>query len=438
LSKVSLIALGVFLLLAALPNPLAHAPLLIFAAFVPLLVGNQKLTGWPRVRFNFAFCYLSFIGLTSPLDSAALGVTGNDLLVLAAAFGLAALLYTVIFAVTAALADRGPGWAFPLYWSAGWLISQWLCQNLPFLIPGPIETALVPWPVILQSANIFGATVIGGLIFLTNAVLAFALADRSHAASIWLLVVTLLHLGNLGYGWSALRSDLPADETVTVALVQPNISAAAYQKAAQNKLLEYGFWRELEKLTALASDQGAELVIWPELSGTALPAKPARARTAELLYGTISGGANAAVIGQPDGSLSQPYCKTILFPFAESFTYRAGRAYQPLPSATRLERVGALICLESLYPAVAQKLVRHGAACLALLSTDAAFGNSTLPYIHKNALALRAIENNRYAFHVSNTGPSAAFDERGRELALIPYGERGFVLVGVPAARLIF
>jgi apolipoprotein N-acyltransferase len=443
LSDLGLIFSGVLLLLASLPNPLAHFPPLIFVAFIPLISVNCRQRGWRRFTYNLAFCLLAALGLLFPRDIASLSFTVSDLLVLVAAFGLVASLYAGIFTLTAMITELAPPKFFPLCWASGWLVSQLLLSWLPFLFPCPIESALVPLPLFLQSAGIFGPYFLGSLIILTNTAIPM-ICRRDFT---WATILLLLHLANIGYGWVALGRDRSQTATARVALIQPNISAGDYALAEKNKLLEYRFQQKLIELSQAALKTKPKLILWPELAGNYLllnktlradVTRDVTSQGAELLLGTphfdqadSQRTTNLAFILKPSGEIGEHYVKNRLFPFIESANYCSGNNFNALPSESGLGRVGTMICLESLYPQVARSLVKNGAKILILISTDAAFGNSMIPYIHKNTLALRAIENNRYALHVSNTGPSAAYDNKGRLLTEIPYGEKGYAVVNV-------
>lgn len=434
---------GLSLLAASMPNPLACLPIGIFFAFMPLFIMNRRSSGLRRFLVNLLYSEASALIILIPLDAANLVFSCPDVLLLLMSFSIIASIYALSFSLSALLSDRC-GWNFsPLFFAMLWTLTQLLLSR--FLFAFPVETALAQYPLIIQSAKIFGAGCIGFLIIFTNALLANALFKNDHRSwSISLAVLIAIHLINLGYGSYSISCNKSAGPSVELALIQPNICAKKSQLIEESKLFEKIFSKRLLSITREALKKRPALVIWPELSGNYLLQndeylgyihKEITSKGAELLLGTNyidysvdRNKYNIAFILKTDGDMTEPYRKIRVFPFFETQAYRSGSQFKTLQSGTLHKNIGCMICLESMCPEIAKNLVRSGANILVCISTDAAFGNSMVPYIHCAQIILRAIENDRYAVHLGNTGPSIVCDNKGRIIAQIPYGRSAYAI----------
>ncbi|OGC21649.1 hypothetical protein A2291_06030 [candidate division WOR-1 bacterium RIFOXYB2_FULL_42_35] len=439
-----LFCLGVLGVLFSLPNPIFLVPLAIFFSLVPLFILNYKISGWRLFLINFLFAYFVCLGIITPLDALSLNL-GVPLVTMIVLVFIPIALVIAFFFSLAAFLSRVYGWGLaPIFFGAGWVSSQYLLSYLPISFTAPIVSALAPYPLIIQSAGLLGAAFLSFLIIATNVLIAnFLLKVKLPWQRFSLYLIVMLQVLNLIFGAFSLHiSQSEAVGVIPIAVIQPNLGMTEYALIEKNKLFENYFNSKLLYLSQQTLKDSPKLIIWPESSGNYLLQndqylhrlyKNVTSYGPELLVGTPfinhvrnNQVYNVAFILKKDGDTTRTYEKKKLFPFAESDNYYSGNKLQPLPSQSGLKQIGAMICLESLCPWVARGLTQAGAQVLVLISSDAAFGNSIIPYLHRNLMALRAVENNRFAVHVGTTGPSAIFDNLGRKILEIPYRKTAY------------
>ena len=78
--------------------------------------------------------------------------------------------------------------------------------------------------------------------------------------------------------------------------------------------------------------------------------------------------------------------------------------------------VGALVCFDSIYGALARESVKNGASYLVLGTSDVWFRYSEGLRIHEKHAILRAVENGRYVARAAATGISTVITDRGEIL----------------------
>jgi apolipoprotein N-acyltransferase len=255
--------------------------------------------------------------------------------------------------------------------------------------------------------------------------------------------------GGLGLGIFALafaaampRFTQPAGEPVAMALLQGNV-------AQEMK------WREEVRVETLLAyrrmifEAPARIVVIPE---TALPAfldelpadymeslrQHAREARKDILLGTVERQArgreaeyfNSLVNITGGGS----YRKRHLVPFGEFIPlgfhwvlailhiplsdFSRGAADQPPLVADGL-RLGVAICYEDIF---GEEVIDQlpAAQVLVNVSNDAWFGKSLAAEQHLQSSQMRALETGRWMVRSTNTGASAAIDERGRVVSRLP------------------
>ncbi|MBP7146417.1 MAG: apolipoprotein N-acyltransferase [Acidobacteria bacterium] len=252
------------------------------------------------------------------------------------------------------------------------------------------------------------------------------------------------------------RGDTAQAAPFKVAIVQPSLSLE--QKLDRSYAPD--IWRRLEELT-LAGSSGVDLVLWPETirPGPVLwnDNEPfhdaeveaiARKAGVPILYGCVIGRVdpavrrvsalyNGAALARPDGSPGAWYGKQQLVPFLERVPFARWIGYDPAqraasnrswltllgnfsqgPEATIFSvgpaRIGALICYEGLYPALARQYRRDGANLLAVMVNDSWWGRTFFPAWHARMSAARAIETGNPVVRAGNNGVSCAIGRDGR------------------------
>ena len=267
-------------------------------------------------------------------------------------------------------------------------------------------------------------------------------------------------------GLMRLREPDPPAPGLAVVLVQGNVAQGQKWDRAT---AEATFDRHL-RLSAegVASVNGRpSVVVWPETSSVFLLQSDAAARQAiadaiaparGAIIGSLTflAGApsadpanlprNSLVAMRPDGGIAGLYHKWHLVPFGEyapswvplAIQVVPGRfAFGQGPATLRLPGIpafGGLICYEAIFPAqVVDEADRPD--WLVNITNDAWFGNSTGPRQHLAAARLRAVEEGLPLMRAANTGISAGFDARGRELGRLPLGVAGTLVLDLPGKR---
>lgn len=328
-----------------------------------------------------------------------------------------------------------------LEWLRGWLFT-----GFPWLVIGYSQ---VPGSPIAGFAPLVGAYGVSLAVAVAAAILAaFALARRPlrRRAALAGAFVALLAAG------AALRFvawTSPAGEAIPVALLQGNVP-------------QHLKWREdvrgrtLRDYHAQIVQSPARVIVLPE---TALPAfldqlpagyldslhDHARDRGKEILIGSVeravSGGRMAywnSVVRLGPGE-RQSYRKRHLVPFGEFIPpgfgwvlavlkipltdFARGGADQP-PIAAGGTLWAVAICYEDIF---GEEVIAAlpGAGVLLNVSNDAWFGESLAADQHLQFSQMRALETGRWMVRATNTGVTAAIDEKGLVVARLAQFTRG-------------
>jgi len=270
----------------------------------------------------------------------------------------------------------------------------------------------------------------------------------------------------IGIGAWRLSGPEPLPPGVAVVLAQGNIAQSmkwdrATAMATFRRYLDLSAQGVAE---AVAADPGLRpLVVWPEtaspfLLGQDQPARQAVATAANQadaepgsvwsLVGSVrfdDRPENSLFAISPAGDIAAVYDKWHLVPFGEyqpgwlpgiqiipggGFRAGPGPATLVLPG---LPPVGPIICYEAIFPGqVIDERARP--AWMVNVTNDAWFGNSSGPRQHLAAARMRAVEEGLPLLRAANTGITAAFDAKGRELRRLEMGTEGVMAVRLPGA----
>ncbi len=148
---------------------------------------------------------------------------------------------------------------------------------------------------------------------------------------------------------------------------------------------------------------------------------------------------NSVYLFNPGKREIQKYHKTLLVPFGEKVPYveylpflgkllqwevgisswNVGEGAKTLTTEIKNRKIklGAAVCIESIYPEYISKFVNKGAEALFIVTNDSWYGKSSGPYQHESIAILRAVENRRYVVRAANGGISCIISPNGKILS---------------------
>lgn len=339
--------------------------------------------------------------------------------------------------------------AFP----ALWLISDWafghVMTGFPWMWFGysQVDTWLSGY------APVFGVQAITLAVLVSSAAILLTILQRR---ILWLLIPPILFV--VGYGLQRQNWTTPNEE-VDFALMQGNIPQSLKWNPSEIKptLLKY--------INLTHQNIDADVVVWPE---SAIPAMENDMRefmidmdstlrekgvgfiTGIQFYDQSENKYYNAVIGSglidKEGKQSYQYgqknrwykqhlvpigefvpFEEFLRPIAPFFdlpmsSFSTGNAIQP-NILSKGYKFATAICYETEYSDEMRQNIHSDTQFIMNVSNDSWFGESSGPWQHLNIARMRAIEFGKPLLRATNSGVTAAFDEKGRMIATLPQFE---------------
>jgi apolipoprotein N-acyltransferase len=369
------------------------------------------------------------------------------------------------------------GRSVALFLPFAWLLPEKLFQygDLRFTW-GVAANALASHPLLIQTADLWGALGVSFLIVCVNGLLYEAWKLRTTPGRTRPLAMAgVIAAGVLAYGlvrWTTVgRED---GESVRVAVIQPDIPQEARDDPARAHVEK----ARLFELSRHALARNPDLVVWPETAAPWLRYDPdyledllglccrvAGASATPFLVGALDAedvGApdekifNAAFLISAAGEITGIYRKVLLVPMTEHVPYASvfgllkperwsgrfasGPGFVPLHFTARAPgpqgdvAVGVPICYEITFPQAIRGFREGGARLIVTITNDAWFGRTPAPFQHFAQVRLRAIENRVAVARAANTGISGFVGPRGDVLQETGIFEPGFLVADLPLA----
>ncbi len=329
------------------------------------------------------------------------------------------------------------------------------------------------YPVMIQSADLFGIFGITFLIILVNRLIAEIIVSWQEPRRRYLVmksaIVILLLAVNVAYGWYRLETEVyrvPGARMARIAMVQGNIPQ---EKKWDERYLEenLGVYQEYMRWI---KDSDVDLIVWPESSypyvvplsvkrikPEKLGLNSERPESAWLLFGALSIDRsvkeygqlyNSALLVDNQGEIVDRYHKAHLVPFGEYIPYKEvfffvkklaapvgdfkpGEGFEPIKVRDDF-KIGPLICYEDVFPEIGRHLTKNGANVLINLTNDAWYGWTSAAHQHLGISIFRAVENRRYLLRATNTGVTAIIDPAGKVELESQLYNKSFGVSGIP------
>lgn len=474
-------------IVCAIPFVFEQAFFLSWFAYLPFAFLFLKQTNEPEnnkiftksLAFGYGFYFVGYIWLTELYPLEYLGIEKSlalPLMVLVI-FGVPAI-HAVFWAVSAAfcrkLSEKAPYFLRLAVFPCVAVLAEYLQSLGTFAFPWcRVFVTQSAFPVLYQSASLFGSYFITYLVLLINGFLASAILFPNFKRR-FMLAATALFCCNLAFGIIRMSLCEQAYTKNNSAFGAVVLQGNYPYDNKQNDPVSGMYTRYLflcdAALEELQSRPGALLVqntvvLLPE---TALPvtfyadrgyarllAADAENRGITLAVGAFSSEenengediyGNSVFVFTPDGKMSAPYSKQHLVPFGEYLPYRrffefalpalaASDAFgtdlssgqNTAPIDTPVGKAGILICYESVFEELCRKEIKNGAEILFISTNDSTFGSSQALRHHLAQAQMRAVENNVPVLRAANTGISALIAPDGRLVQTLGADKTGYL-----------
>lgn len=468
--RLLLILSGILTGISFTPFPFPFT-LFLFVSFIPYLFvieRRKSLLEVNRVSYLFFFV-LSFItiywvGSWQSKADPFLMIGGGVLIFF---YPVVLLINSSLFFLSQKIFGKEKSfWLFPIFWVTGEYFLTLTDLKFPWLTLGH---GLAKFTTFIQIADIVGAFGLSVIVLYINVLVFRAIKNFSvnrKAFRKHLFAALILFLIPFIYGLVVIEEQQNSNEKkIRVGVVQPNLDP--WEKwelgGVENILKNY------IELSEKCTQQGAELIIWPEtalpvylLSGTYSdvvdsiysflrknrvylltgmpdyiihydnPPKDAKlSKAGNFYYSTY----NAILLFNPDSYEIQRYGKMQLVPLGEKipfadalpfladwFKWRVGLSGWNVGKDTTIfklkidndtVKIAGLVCYESVFPDFVTNFTRKDAQFITVVTNDSWYGNSSGPYQHKEFAALRAVENRKAVVRCANGGISCLINKFG-------------------------
>lgn len=129
----------------------------------------------------------------------------------------------------------------------------------------------------------------------------------------------------------------------------------------------------------------------------------------------------------PYKSILQPILGDSMIDLGGTVATKTTQDYRAVFETTQGNKVAPIICYESVYGDYVGDYVKNGAQYLAIITNDAWWGNTQGHQQHLSLARLRAIESRRWIGRSANTGISAVINPRGEVLEQLAYDSQGAI-----------
>lgn len=444
----------------AVAFPKVSLGFLAWGAFVPLYFAihgaRLRRVFWLTWLQQFAFLICTLYWLWIPLH-----VDGHGPVAVAAGVivfvSATEALFGAISVLSAEFVSRHLRVSRLISYPIAWTALEWVRSFFPVGFPwNPLGDAVFGEIPVIQIAEFIGVFGLSALIIFVNIALweliSSAIAGNRNPRTAGALI--LVTAAVVGFGMLRIREleRMPVAGHLTVAMIQGNIPQS--DKWDPSKLPST--FKVYSDMTNEAAAGGSNLIIWPE-AATGFIFEPLNAYPYILRIQApywekltrLAAGVNTPIlVGSPamdigphdiqmrnraymlgaDGRVRGYYDKIELVPVGEyvpvllkRFVSRMVEAPTDFVPGNRqtiftvgTARLGVLICYESIFPYLSQRVVHAGANVLVNMTNDAWYGRSSAPYQLLAMTVLRAVENRTPIVRVGNTGISAIITPVGR------------------------
>jgi len=364
---------------------------------------------------------------------------------------------------------------YPIRGAASWVALEMIVGRLfsgfPWNLLGASQYQLTPLIQIASVTGIYGVSFLVVWVSLSLMSAALMVIRRPALRWAWLgeVILPILTVSVMfGLGYRHLRQDSPADRTLRVTFVQPNVPQTVIWDSTKN--LER--FQQLIRLSEEGLTNQPALLVWPEAAVPTLVRYDkdtfeavttlARAHHLWMIVGADdaerrSNAAepdeadyfNSSFLISPEGRLVGTYRKQNLvilgeyvphwLPFLKYFTpieggFTAGNTAVTFELTNLQVKTSVLICFEDVFPHVARQAAREDTDFLVNLTNNGWFGEGAAQWQHAAGALFRAIENDLPLLRCSNNGLTCWVDARGRLRQLFQNKEGSVYGAGVMTA----